>query len=63
LSSEPRRGQQRRDSWFELVPLLSVHETAEEELVHPLARASIDSGDAVVDARLTGRQADAVGAV
>jgi hemerythrin superfamily protein len=45
-------GDARRDSFEELVHLLAVHETAEEEVVHPLARGSIDAGDAVVDARL-----------
>ncbi|MFY1691239.1 hemerythrin domain-containing protein [Plantactinospora sp. WMMB782] len=45
-------GAPRRESWQELVELLAVHETAEEEIVHPLARTSIDSGQAVVDARL-----------
>ena len=36
----------------ELVHLLSVHETAEEEIVHPLARGAVPDGDAVVDDRL-----------
>ncbi|MDW5327921.1 hemerythrin domain-containing protein [Plantactinospora sp. KLBMP9567] len=45
-------GTARRDAWQELVTLLAVHETAEEEIVHPLARGSIDAGNDVVDARL-----------
>jgi hemerythrin superfamily protein len=31
---------------------LVVHETAEEMVVHPRARATIDGGDAIVEARL-----------
>jgi hemerythrin superfamily protein len=45
-------GDARRESFEELTRLLAVHETAEEELVHPLARGSIDAGDDVVDAHL-----------
>jgi len=44
-------GDHRRDKFRELVRLLAVHETAEEEVVHPAARAA-ENGDAVVDARL-----------
>ncbi|WP_246090613.1 hemerythrin domain-containing protein [Nonomuraea deserti] len=43
----------RRDEAFSrLVRMLAVHETAEEEIVHPHARRTIDGGDAVVDDRL-----------
>ncbi|NRQ36251.1 hemerythrin domain-containing protein [Nonomuraea sp. NN258] len=35
-----------------LVGLLAVHETAEEEIVHPYARRRLDGGDAVVADRL-----------
>jgi hemerythrin superfamily protein len=35
-----------------LVRLLAVHETAEEEIVHPYARRRLDHGDEVVDERL-----------
>lgn len=45
-------GEIRRDRFEELVRLLSVHETAEEELVHPLGRGNMPSGDEVIDARL-----------
>lgn len=45
-------GEAKREAFHELVHLLAVHETAEEEIVHPLARESIDAGDDVVDARL-----------
>jgi hemerythrin superfamily protein len=44
-------GEQRRDLLNELVRLLAVHETAEEEIVHPLARSAVDDGG-VVDDRL-----------
>jgi hemerythrin superfamily protein len=46
------RGEARRTPFEELTRLLAVHETAEEEIVHPTARRSIDAGDAVVDDRL-----------
>lgn len=46
------RGAARRNGFASLVHLLTVHETAEEELVHPLARASIDAGPEVTAARL-----------
>jgi hemerythrin superfamily protein len=45
-------GSQRRDAFEQLVRLLAVHETAEEEIVHPLARRVIDGGEEIVDDRL-----------
>jgi hemerythrin superfamily protein len=45
-------GDVRRDAFEQLVRLLAVHETAEEEIVHPLARSSIEAGDDVVDAHV-----------
>jgi hemerythrin superfamily protein len=45
-------GDARRDAFQRLVRLLAVHETAEEEMVHPYARRAIDGGDAIVDDRL-----------
>lgn len=48
---ETTTGKDRTTAFRELVRLLSVHETAEEELVHPAARRS-EGGDAVVDARV-----------
>ena len=45
-------GQDRRDAFEDLVRLLAVHETAEEEVVHPLSRGLADGGDALVDDRL-----------
>lgn len=46
------QGEQRRQRFEELVRLLAVHETAEEEVIHPLARSRIDAGAEVVQARL-----------
>jgi hypothetical protein len=45
-------GHQRREAFRELVRLLSVHETAEEEVVHPAARRAVADGDLVVGDRL-----------
>jgi hemerythrin superfamily protein len=42
----------RAEPFERLVRLLAVHETAEEEIVHPYARRRIDRGDKVVDERL-----------
>ncbi|MFI5914440.1 hemerythrin domain-containing protein [Dactylosporangium sp. NPDC051541] len=43
-------GETRRQAFDDLVRLLAVHETAEEELIHPLSRTL--RNDAVVDDRL-----------
>ncbi|MGI5282017.1 hemerythrin domain-containing protein [Nonomuraea polychroma] len=43
----------RGEAFTRLVRLLAVHETAEEEIVHPYARGKIDGGDGVVEDRLT----------
>ncbi|MCM0678168.1 hemerythrin domain-containing protein [Micromonospora phytophila] len=46
-------GETRRDAFDDLVRLLAAHETAEEEVVHPLARTLPGGGgDAMVDDRL-----------
>jgi hemerythrin superfamily protein len=45
-------GPVRRTAFERLVRLLAVHETAEEQLIHPLARISIHGGGDVVDDRL-----------
>ncbi|MBG0829828.1 hemerythrin domain-containing protein [Planomonospora sp. ID67723] len=42
----------RPEAFQRLVRLLAVHETAEEEIVHPYARRKLEGGDAVVDDRL-----------
>jgi hemerythrin superfamily protein len=47
------RGDAKREAFDDLVHLLAVHETAEEEIVHPLARTLPSAGgDAMVDDRL-----------
>lgn len=43
---------EREKKFFELRRLLAVYETAEEEIIHPLARRQIDHGAEIVDARL-----------
>lgn len=48
---ERARGDERGQAFRSLVRLLSVHETAEEELIHPEARG-VDGGEPVVDARI-----------
>jgi hypothetical protein len=45
-------GEQRSDAFTALRRLLAVHETAEEQIVHPRARSVLPDGDAVVGARL-----------
>ncbi|MDX3234167.1 hemerythrin domain-containing protein [Streptomyces sp. ME03-5709C] len=45
-------GEARREAFQKLVRLLAVHETAEEEIVHPAARTAFDGGDQVVQDRL-----------
>ncbi|MGC5014338.1 hemerythrin domain-containing protein [Streptosporangium sp. DT93] len=49
---EKASAEDRPEAFQRLVRLLAVHETAEEEIVHPYARRAIDGGDAVVDDRL-----------
>ncbi len=46
------RGDAREKAFFQLRRLLAVHETAEEEIVHPAARRALPDGDALVEARL-----------
>lgn len=48
---ERAKGDERRDAFRDLVRLLSVHETAEEELVHPEVRRQ-QGGRPIVEARL-----------
>jgi hemerythrin superfamily protein len=52
LFSEVRaaEGGRRQEAFHNLVRLMAVHESTEEQVVHPAARD--DAGDAVVDARL-----------
>ncbi|WP_228988833.1 hemerythrin domain-containing protein [Streptomyces sp. DH8] len=49
---EQSSGDARRDAFRRLVRLLAVHETAEEEVVHPFARRSFPGGEQVVEDRL-----------
>jgi hemerythrin superfamily protein len=45
-------GEARAKAFYELRRLLAVHETAEEEVVHPAARRELPDGAAIVEARL-----------
>lgn len=49
---ERATGDARRAAFGRLVRLLAVHETAEEEVVHPFVRRSAEGGEDVVAARL-----------
>jgi hemerythrin superfamily protein len=49
---ERATGPERRDAFRRLVRLLAVHETAEEEIVHPYVRLKLQDGDTVVGKRL-----------
>ncbi|AEW98320.1 hemerythrin domain-containing protein [Streptantibioticus cattleyicolor] len=49
---ERSEGDQRRDAFRRLVRLLAVHETAEEEIVHPYLRRAVDGGADIVEDRL-----------
>lgn len=44
-------GDERKDAWHRLVRLLSIHETAEEEIVHPAIKR-VNGGEPIVDARV-----------
>ena len=46
------KGAQRQEAFDQLRRLLAVHETAEEEVVHPRARRELSDGEEVVTARL-----------
>ncbi|WP_426514140.1 hemerythrin domain-containing protein [Dactylosporangium sp. McL0621] len=47
------QGEQKRERFQELVRLLTIHESAEEQVVHPAARQALgDDGHRVVDTRL-----------
>ncbi len=48
---EQQTGDEQRDAFEELVRLLAVHETAEEEVVYPAVRKMVDDGDSLADAR------------
>ncbi|MEU4211757.1 hemerythrin domain-containing protein [Streptomyces sp. NPDC026206] len=50
-------GEERKHSFRLLVHLLAVHETAEEEIVHPYARQAVDGGEPLVADRLKEEEA------
>jgi hemerythrin superfamily protein len=50
---EAAEGDARQEAFRRLVRLLAVHETAEEEVVHPFVRRNVTGGEQVVDDRLT----------
>ncbi|CAL9610918.1 hypothetical protein SUDANB15_05604 [Streptomyces sp. enrichment culture] len=54
---EATTGEERRDAFRRLVRLLAVHETAEEEVVHPFARRRLPGGEQVVEDRLAEERA------
>lgn len=49
---EATSGSQREEAFAELRRLLAVHETAEEEIVHPRAQRELSNGKEIVEARL-----------
>ncbi|UNO43501.1 hemerythrin domain-containing protein [Streptomyces sp. MST-110588] len=49
---EQATGDARRDAFQRLVRMLAVHETAEEEVVHPYVKRSVDGGQEIVADRL-----------
>jgi hemerythrin superfamily protein len=49
---EASRGERRAEEFDRLRRLLAVHETAEEQIVHPFVRHSGARGDRIVEARL-----------
>ncbi|MDT0390527.1 MULTISPECIES: hemerythrin domain-containing protein [Streptomyces] len=49
---ERTAGDERRAAFRDLVRLLAVHETAEEEVVRPFTRANVPGGEQVVEDRL-----------
>ncbi|MEU7087259.1 hemerythrin domain-containing protein [Streptomyces achromogenes] len=54
---EAATGDERRDAFRRLVRLLAVHETAEEEVVHPFVRHGVPGGEDVVRDRLAEERA------
>jgi hemerythrin superfamily protein len=49
---ENAQGDRKRELFEDLVRLLAIHETAEEEVVHPVSRRVIENGEKVVNERL-----------
>lgn len=50
---EKSTGKARRAAFERLVTLLAVHETAEEQLIHPMGRTEVHGGGDIVDDRLS----------
>jgi hemerythrin superfamily protein len=46
------KGKERETAFYQLRRLLAVHETAEEQIVHPAARRALTGSDAAIDQRL-----------
>jgi len=46
-------GEERTEAFVELRRLLAVHETAEEEVIHPTARRELAGGEEIVSMRLS----------
>jgi hemerythrin superfamily protein len=49
---EKAQGNRKSEVFEDLVRLLAIHETAEEEVVHPVAGRRIENGQAIVEQRL-----------
>ncbi len=45
-------GADRAAAFTDLVRLIAIHETVEAQVIHPLARHTIDDGEAIIDGRL-----------
>ncbi|WP_320774997.1 hemerythrin domain-containing protein [Streptomyces sp. CRN 30] len=54
---EQSTGETRKEAFHRLVRLLAVHETAEEEVVHPFARRAFPGGEGIVEDRLAEERA------
>ncbi|MGA4844778.1 hemerythrin domain-containing protein [Streptomyces sp. G5(2025)] len=54
---ERTTAEERREAFRRLVRLLAVHETAEEEVVHPFARRALPVGEQVIKDRLAEERA------
>jgi iron-sulfur cluster repair protein YtfE (RIC family) len=52
LEVEAATGDTRREAFHRLVTLLAVHETAEEQVVRPLTRLSVEGGNEIANDRL-----------
>jgi len=49
---EAGTGEERAHAFFELRRLLAIHEAAEEEIVHPVARRHLTDGKSIVEQRI-----------